>query len=85
MGAAHRPFNGIGFNDFLFPLMERFNHKLAGDTGYAPILSDSKSDLLLLQSIPSYIEDLYRLNFQLTGYGNKSRKILYYSKHTIFL
>ena len=28
--------------------------KLAGDTGYAPILSDSKSDLLLLQSIPSY-------------------------------
>jgi hypothetical protein len=28
--------------------------KVAGDTGYAPILSDSKSDLLLLQSIPSY-------------------------------
>ena len=44
----------ISFNDFLFPLMEWFNHKLAGDTGYAPILSDSKSDLLLLQSIPSY-------------------------------
>ena len=30
------------------------HYKMVGDTGYAPILSDSKSDLLLLQSIPSY-------------------------------
>ena len=32
--------------------VESLVSKMAGDTGYAPILSDSKSDLLLLQFNP---------------------------------